>query len=516
MSSPMLQPEEHVLSTLENDGSRRWLRPRLSPGRFFHARRIVAFFLIAVFTLIPFLRIQGQPLLLLNIVQRKFVIMGYTFLPTDTLLLALFLVGMLLTIFLLTAIFGRIWCGWICPQTVYMEYVFRPIERLLDGTVGRGGQPRKNLTQTALRWVLRYVIYAGICFYLANTFLAYFVGTDTLWDWIQQSPFLHPIPFLVVGFVTVMMMFDFCFFREQLCIIACPYGRFQSVLLDDHSLIVSYDSQRGEPRGKIQKKAPRKKCSGDCGGNCKNKGKTESTQPNTAHATTVSLKSLTETATGDCIDCGLCVATCPTGIDIRKGLQMECINCTQCIDACNAVMDKVGRPRNLIRYSSQSADRGESSGIVRPRIVVYPLLLLTVASVFLFVLVNKGTFDFSILRDRGNPFTVMDDGAVRNVLKLKIANRQRDDMQFQVMAVEPEQVELRLMEPDFEVAQQKSREFHLNVDAPPQIFQFGKAPLKLRVINQYGDVQEAEFRLLGPLAESTETANTTRTEKESQ
>ena len=494
----MLTPEEHVLSTLEKDGARRWLRPKLSPGKLFHWRRYVAYFLIFVFTVIPFLRIGGKPVLLLDIIGRKFTIMGYTFLPTDTLLLALFLIGSLLTIFLTTAIVGRVWCGWACPQTVYMEFVFRPIERLLDGTIGRGGQPRSSRSFAALRWLVRYLIYLVICFYLANTFLAYFVGTDELLRWVRQSPFQHPAPFLIVGFVTVMMMFDFSFFREQMCIIACPYGRFQSVLLDDHSLIVSYDKTRGEPRGKVKKKPakPAKKpCSGNCNGECKNKP--------AATTETVALKasedSLVQLAPqGDCVDCGLCVTTCPTGIDIRDGLQMECINCTQCIDACNAVMTKLGRPKDLIRYSSQSNDRNKDKGILRPRVLIYPMLLLIVGSLFLTVLLNKGTFDVSILRDRGNPFTVMGDGQIRNVLKVKIANRQEEHMEFQLESLQPEGITLRLIESDFEVDKQKSREFHLNVDAPYSAFEDGKATLKLKVTNQLEQEQEATFRLLGP------------------
>lgn len=503
MNSPMLEPEEHVLSTLERDGARRWLRPKLSPGKLFHSRRYLAYFLIFVFTIIPFIRIGGKPLLLLDIIGRKFTIFGYTFLPTDTLLLALFLVGGLLTVFLMTAIFGRVWCGWACPQTVYMEFVFRPIERLLDGTVGRGGEPKKNRANAALRWAVRYLIYLVICFYLANTFLAYFVGTDELLRWVRQSPFEHPVPFIIVGFVTVMMMFDFSFFREQMCIIACPYGRFQSVLLDRNSLIVSYDHNRGEPRGKAKKQAkkqaeqPKAKCSGNCDGNCKNKDK--------AVADTVALKAAPQSA-GDCVDCGLCVTTCPTGIDIRNGLQMECINCTQCIDACNAVMVKLGRPKDLIRYSSQSNDDGQSKGILRPRVVIYPLLLSIVGSLFLFFLMSKGAFDVSILRDRGNPYTVMPSGLVRNVLKLKLANRQEEDMVFQVEAVEPVTATLKLIEPDFEVKAQENRVFHLNVDVPRDAFTSGKASLILKVTNQLGQEQEADFRLQGPMGKAPATS----------
>ena len=298
MSSPILQPEEHVLSTLEADGSRRWLKPKLSKGALLLKRRILAYVLIAIFTLVPFIKIAGKPLVLLDITARRFTILGFTFLPTDTVLLAIFMVGLLLSVFLFTALFGRVWCGWACPQTVYMEFLFRPIERLFEGTVGRGGYKKKV---APWRTALKYVVYFILCVYLANTFLAYFIGVDRLSEWVTQSPFRHPVPFAVMAFVTFAMMVDFCYFREQLCLIACPYGRFQSVLLDQNSLIVAYDKNRGEPRGKLRKK-----------------------KKDQAEALPI---------IGDCIDCGNCVTTCPTGIDIRKGLQMECINCTQCIDA---------------------------------------------------------------------------------------------------------------------------------------------------------------------------------------
>ena len=244
----LLRPEEHVLSTLEADGSRRWMFPRLAPGFFWTRRRVVAYLLVAFFTILPHLRFYGKPLILLDVTARRFTIFGYTFLPTDTLLLALLLVSVFLSIFLITAMYGRVWCGWGCPQTVYMEFFFRPVDRFFQGSVGKGGRPTKPMTPVMS--VLRFLTYLAMCAFLAHTFLAYFVGTEELRSWIRRSPFEHPIPFLVMAVTTGLMMFDFLYFREQTCLIACPYGRFQSVLLDRRSLIVSYDRLRGEPRGK--------------------------------------------------------------------------------------------------------------------------------------------------------------------------------------------------------------------------------------------------------------------------
>ena len=462
MSSSILEPEEHVLSTLEKDGSRRWLKPKLSKGILLKRRRWLAYVLIAVFTILPFIKLGGKPLVLLDIPARRFTIFGFTFLPTDTVLLAIFMVGLLLTVFLFTALFGRIWCGWACPQTVYMEFLFRPIERFFDGTVGRGGQ-KKNVPMW--RTAAKYVVYFLVCVYLANTFLAYFVGVDRLGQWIQQSPLQHPVPFLVMAFVTFAMMVDFCFFREQLCLVACPYGRFQSVLLDQNSLIVAYDENRGEPRGKVNKKA----------------------------AVDDPLPVL-----GDCINCGNCVTTCPTGIDIRDGLQMECINCTQCIDACNLVMEKLGRAPDLIRYSSQARDKGMPGNLLRARTAIYPLLLAGIVTAFISVFMAGKSFDAIVLREPGNPHTIATDGRVRNLLKLKLTNRTDQPMTFQLSVTEPVDGEIDIREEALELGPNETKTFHASVLAPRETFTVGRAKLKLRVENSESDARNLNFQLIGP------------------
>lgn len=465
MNSPhsaLLAPEEHVLSTLERDGSRRWLKPRLSTGRYLSRRRVVAYALIAVFTLLPFVTINGRQSILLDITSRRFTILGYTFLPSDTLLLALFVIFVLLSIFLATAMFGRVWCGWACPQTVYMEFVFRPIERLLEGSAGRGGKPKGPIA--AWRIGLKYVLFFLVSLHLANTFLCYFVGVERLAQWTHQSPLEHPLPFLIVAAVTGLMLFDFAFFREQMCIIACPYGRFQSVLLDQNSLIVSYDSNRGEPRGKVSKVRDR-----------------------------VHLPVL-----GDCVDCKMCVATCPTGIDIRNGLQMECINCTQCIDACDTVMRKIGRPERLIRYSSQAADRGGGYRWFRARTLIYPLVLGAIATLFLVVLLNKKTFNAIILREPGNLHTMTAEGFVQNLLRLKLTNRLNTTESYHVSILEPATARAHVTEPELRIEPNQTQTFHLQVFCPPQTFRNGQSPIRIVVERERGDAVELEFKLIGP------------------
>lgn len=459
MSSPILKPEEQVLSTLKSDGSRCWLKPKLSKGKLLTQRRIFAYVLIAVFTLLPFVKIAGKPFILLDITARRFTIFGFTFLPTDTVLLAIFVVGLLLSVFLLTALFGRVWCGWACPQTVYMEFLFRPIERLFDGTSGRGGH-KKNVA--SWRVAAKYAVYFLLCVYLANTFLAYFIGVDRLSQWVTQSPFEHPVPFAVMAFVTFAMMVDFCFFREQMCLIACPYGRFQSVLLDQNSLIVAYDEKRGEPRGKRKKSNP------------------------------------DSTSQGDCIDCGNCVTTCPTGIDIRNGLQMECINCTQCIDACNIVMEKIGREPDLIRYSSQSRDAGKAVSFLRARTIIYPLLLVGIATAFLAVFLSSKTFDAVMVREPGNAFTTAEDGRIRNLFKLKLTNRTDELMTFQTMVEQPEDTVIEIREDDLSVPPRQSKTFHIALLAPPDVFKVGRCQSRIMVTNQTDISRTLKLKLIGP------------------
>ena len=454
MNDSLLEPEAHVLSTLEADGSRRWLTPKLSKGKLLNRRRWVAYLLIGLYTLLPFVEIGGKPFVLLDLPARRFTLLGYTFLPTDTLLLALCMVGALLGFFLLTALFGRVWCGWACPQTVYMEFVFRPIERLFAGTSGRGGKPRRPVE--GWRIVARTLTYLLVAFYLANTFLAYFVGVDTLWDWMHRSPLQHPGPFALIAVLTFAMMVDFVYFREQMCILACPYGRLQSVLLDDRSSIVAYDARRGEPRGKAK-------------------------DPNA----------------GDCVDCGLCVTTCPTGIDIREGLQMECINCAQCIDACNGVMTKLHRPKDLIRYSSQARDRGENVRKFRSRVVIYPLIMIGLATAVTVLLLHKQSFDAVVLRNNGQPFTMADDGQVRNIMRIKLTNRAEEDTTLHLKVLSPPAVTLA-GEADVVLGPSEVRTAPIELLAPRDAFEAGQISVELQVTDEQDQVRTLTWRMLGP------------------
>ena len=460
--SNLLDAPAQVLSTLESDGSRRWLFPRLAKGSLWKRRRGVAYFLIVFFIALPHLRIQGKPVILLDIVSRKFVFFGHTFLPTDTLLLTLLMLAGFITIVYATAVAGRVWCGWACPQTVYMEFLFRPIDRFFQGTTGKGGKPKRK--PVGLMAAARYLIYLLLCMLLAHTFLAYFVGTDALAKWVRTSPLEHPTAFVVMGGTTGLMLFDFLFFREQLCLIACPYGRFQSVMLDRQSLIVAYDPNRGEPRRKGRRR----------GGN--------------------------DEKVGDCVDCNQCVVVCPTGIDIRDGLQLECVNCTQCIDACNHVMDRVGSPQGLIRYSSQDALDGKPSKFLRLRTAAYPLALAIVGIVFVGVLMTKFAFDVSLMRGQGNPYQQVGGGVLHNNFSLRLTNRTDEARTYTIKVLEPVGAKVSSASNDtVELKGNGSRRVPLVVAVnATRIGTAGQCDGKILVSDDIGNERVVPLKLVGP------------------
>jgi polyferredoxin len=501
----LLQPNERVLSTMNADGSRRWLAPRVVEGVLYQRRRIMGWLLIAIFVSLPHIHWGGKQLFFLDIAGGEFTLFGQTFLRTDTLLLALFGMSLFVTIFLLTALFGRVWCGWACPQTVYLEFVFRPLERLFGSKAY--GAPKKGPlagVPATVRVPLRWIVVGLVCFMLANTFLSYFVGSRTLLSWITQPPWVHPLGFLFVMFVTAAMVFDFVFFREQLCIVACPYGRFQSVLLDKHSLIVGYDTKRGEPRGKA-KHAKR--------------GKTLPAKPDLhlrvveapaqspaaapadpADAITAGLTqsaAVDPDARGDCVDCLKCVACCPTGIDIRDGLQLECIHCAQCIDACDSVMTKLKRPTGLIRYSTQNELETGARRFIRPRVILYPLVLCLLLTAMTVLIVTQSPAGVSLLRGQGQPFNRLDSGQITNQARLVITNRTDSDRAYMLSSdrLEISGLDLPVLVPAGETVNAP-----VLLVAEPEVFlgQRGRTTVKVTVSDGEGFETTIHHQMLGP------------------
>jgi cytochrome c oxidase accessory protein FixG len=446
-------PPERVLPTLNNDGSRRWIRPKPFKGVNYRRRLYVGWGLIALFVGLPFLRIGGSPAVLLDIPDRRFHLLGSTFLPTDGVLLMLLMLAVFVAIFLITALFGRVWCGWGCPQTVYMELVFRPIEQWLEGS--RGQQLKLDREGANFRRVLKFFIFAVLSVVVANIFLAYFVGVSRLSAWMSSSPFEHPTGFLVVAGVSALVLFDFGYFREQMCTVVCPYARLQSVLLDKSSLVVGYDVKRGEPRG-----------------NGRNTG-------------------------GDCIDCKACVITCPTGIDIRDGLQLECVGCTQCIDACDSVMTKLDKPKGLIRYANQTwFETYADSKLLRPRVIVYPLVLAALLGGLLWIGRSHQRSEVTVLRGIGAPFALQGD-LVRNQLRIKIQNRRANETAFQLTVENAG--DSRIITPENPVTIPGGQ--HASVGAflltPRGEFTAGVRNVTV-VVSEPGDTISVPYKLLGP------------------
>lgn len=457
MSGPLPAPER-VLPTLNADGTRRIIRPKLSTGRYLRARLWAGWFLIVAFAAIPFLRMNGRPLILLDVAGRQFNFFGRTLLATDGVLLMLFLLAIFVLVIWVTALVGRAWCGWACPQTVYMEFLYRPIERLFEG--GRAGQIRLDRSGGGWRRVAKNVVFAVVSLGVANVFLAYFVGVERLGRWMTHSPFEHPTGFLVMAVTAGLMLVDFGWFREQMCTVVCPYARLQSVLLDKRSLVVGYDEKRGEPRGHGRLRAGQ----------------------------------------GDCIDCRACVTTCPTGIDIREGLQLECIACAQCVDACDEIMSRIKKPPGLIRYGlEENLERATVSKLVRARVLIYPAILAVLIGALVIVAGRVGSFDATVLRGIGAPFVQQPDGRVRNQLRIKVENRSASAGSYRIELVDTPELELVAPENPLAVEAGTHETTGVFVLAPKRAFQSGTAVIRVRVSDAAGTRREIPYKLLGPV-----------------
>lgn len=449
-----------TLYTVDERGHRLWVYPAVVRGYFYRARAVVAAILLAIYLLGPWISVGGKQAVLLSIAERKFTFFGTTLWATDTVVLALSLAFLALCLFFFSAVLGRVWCGWACPETVFLEFVFRPIEALIEGSPAK----RKRLDQGPWTFEklwkkgLKHSIFLIISWILANTALAYFVGRESLMVMVQHSPSANPTMFGVVVFLTAIMLFQFGWFREQFCTIACPYARFQSVLLDRSSLLVGYDKIRGEPRGK----------------------------PGTE-------------GVGDCIDCGLCVRVCPTGIDIRNGTQLECIHCAVCVDACDSIMEKAGKPKGLVRYDTESRFERHAERFLRPRIVVYALLLLVISTGIARTLLVRATTDMQLVRGaRDLPYTVREDGKIANHLQAHIANKSTEAEQYSLHVASPDGIELTVPVDPFPVAAGQESMLPVFFSFDKKMLTGGKLKTTVEISNGKGLKLSQTLELLGP------------------
>ncbi len=474
-TSHIVEAPEEVLSTMNKDGTRKWMYPKLSKGTMYTRRKVVGWALIALFFLLPVVRIGGEPAMWLDFVHRRFALFGQVFYATDTLLLMLLGLTLVISVVWATALFGRVWCGWGCPQTVYMEFIFRPIDRLIEGSISeQRRRDKKGWTQDKVwRTAVKLTLYTLIAAAMSHTFVAYFVSWDVLLEWMTGAPGKHWGFFLLMGVTTALIVFDFAYFREQMCTIACPYARLQSVLMDRDSLIVSYDPGRGEQRGRRSKAQREQEKQG------------------------IKLAEL-----GDCIDCGACVRTCPTGIDIRNGLQLECIGCTQCIDACDAIMIGVGKEPGLIRYTSENkVERKEEARFLRPRVLLYTGLLVLFTSVLGYMATHTEGFDADLIRASGEPFTVLPDGQVSNHFKLRTQNRTAEKRTLTVTVEEPARQTLVRAQngAKFALEPGQMKRIDMWLVAPGEEFKSGKNKIKIRIGDGTEFDQVVDVELLGPV-----------------
>jgi polyferredoxin len=431
MPTPTIErPSRESVTTIRSDGSRPFLFPSDPHGRYDRARRWSAFGLMALYFSLPWIKVNGYPAVFLDIAERRFHLFGVTLAAQDLWLLFFVITGLGFSLFFITALLGRVWCGWACPQTVFLDHVYRRIERWIDGDAIR----RRALHNAPLsagkvvRRVIKHSLYVLVSAVITHLFLAYYVSLPEVWSMVRAAPTEHWGAFAFMFVATGLIYFNYAWFREQMCIVICPYGRIQSALIDDHSLVVGYDAKRGEPRGH------KRGCNG-CASHVSDVTVTSSPVTEAlARGKESPFGNATDTgsaALGDCVACNRCVQVCPTGIDIRHGLQMECIGCTACIDACDDVMTRLGRPRGLIRYDSQAAFSGARTRWVRPRTIFYFVLLLIGAGVATKALLSVKPANASVTRMTGAPY-VVDGGSVRNQFLVRIVNKRNLPARFNV------------------------------------------------------------------------------------
>ena len=452
------------VTSINDDGSRYFLHPADVNGPWTVARRLVGLILIAVYVLLPWIPINGNPAVFLDVENRMFHLLGLTLVPQDLWVMFFAISGLGFGLFFVTSLLGRIWCGWACPYTVFLDHVYRRIERWIEGdaTARRALANAPWSAGKIAKRAFKHFLFLTVAALIAHVFLSYFVSLQRLYGFMQEGPLQHATAFGVVFFLTLALWFCFGYFREQFCIIMCPYGRLQSALTDDDTVNIGYDEKRGEPRG--------------------TKGKAE----------------------GDCIDCRRCVQVCPTGIDIRNGLQLECIGCTACVDACDDIMTKVERPKGLIRYDSFNGFAGKKRRFFRPRIYAYSAMALLGLGALVLVAAKKARpFTATISRSGGAGF-FSDANSVRNIYKVRVFNKrnQTATITIQLGDKTPAGYQLSGAEQSFAIPALSEMTRTCVVYAPVDAY-LGTSDIDIEVHANPGDVTlKKTARFLGPNPQS--------------
>ena len=455
---------DHI-ATAERDGRRKWIYPRKVSGRFYRWRTWFSWLLLAIMFTGPFVTINGNPLLLLNLPERKFVVLGQIFWPQDFIIFAVGLLVFLVGTIIFTTAFGRLWCGWACPQTVMMEMVFRKIEYAIEGDAHR--QRALNAapwsSEKILKKTFKHGIFFGLSFLVGNVLLSYIIGWQQLWQIVTDPPAQHLAGLAFMVAFSLLFYGIFARFREQACTFICPYGRLQSVLLDENSIVVAYDHKRGEKRGLLQQKFPDRLAAG----------------------------------LGDCVACNQCVTVCPTGIDIRDGTQMECVHCTACMDACDTVMTKLGRPRGLIRYASLNGiERGERLRLT-PRLIGYCMVLAALISLLAVMIFTRADVEATLLRAPGSLFQQMPDGHFSNLYTVRVVNKTSRELPVELRLESPAG-SLQVMGGQLVVPPQKLLENSVLVELEPAAMKSGTTPVVVGVYAGGKKLQTLKTAFIGP------------------
>ncbi len=382
------------VATVDSKGKRIWIFPKKPHGRLHNLRIWVTVLYLIVFFGLPFVKVNGHPVFLINILERKFILFGQIFWPQDFFIFALGMVVFIVFIALFTVVFGRVFCGWACPQTVFMEMVFRKVEYWIDGDAGAQKQLKKSPwnTQKIIKRLSKWTVFWLMSFIIANTFLAYIIGVDELEKMISEPFSEHLGTFTTLALFTTIFFFVYLWMREQVCTVICPYGRMQGVLLDKDSIVVAYDYKRGEKRGKFKKNEER--------------------------------------TLGDCIDCHQCVDVCPTGIDIRNGTQLECVNCTACIDVCNKMMNAVGLEEGLIRYASENSISKKRVWHSTWRMKAYSIVMVLLLGVLVWLLASRTDVGVTILRTPGQLYQEQPNNQLSNLYNFEMLNKTFKDKEL--------------------------------------------------------------------------------------
>jgi cytochrome c oxidase accessory protein FixG len=456
------------LSTADQQGRRKWIYPRQIAGRFYRWRTWFSWLLLLIMFAGPLITIHGNPLLMMNVVERKFVVFGQIFWPQDMIIFALALLLCAVSIVVFTTAFGRLWCGWACPQTVMMEMVFRKIEYAIEGDASRQRELNRApwTGHKIFKKTLKHAIFFALSFLIGNVLLSYIIGWRDLSQIITAPPAQHLVG---LGFMTAFSLLFygiFARFREQACTFVCPYGRLQSLLVDENTILVAYDHRRGEPRGPVR----------------------QAQSPDDRR----------QAGLGSCVACNRCVTVCPTGIDIRHGVQMECVQCTSCIDACDHVMDKLGAPRGLIRYASLNGMERHLPLRLTPRLAGYAVILATLAAVLVLMLCLRSDVEATVLRAPGSLFQQMPDGRFSNLYTVRLVNKTSREMPV-ALRLESPAGSLTVMGLDtIIVPPQKLSESSVLIELDPAAMKSGATPLVLGVYSGDRKLETLKTAFIGP------------------